>query len=114
MSVEEARRDVEEKRRIYGDDALETLDAMSLLATALRDSGKHGEARRLIEELIRTRFSLYLNDEYAIQRLSLILGTVLFALGELSSARVLEEGVLEWFDKTSGPIAARPSPRHDT
>ena len=102
MSVEEARREVENKRRIFGDEHLETLDSMSLLATALRDSGKYQEARATVEELIRTRSRLYTNDEYAIQRLSLILGTVLFALGELSSAKILEEGVLESFDRMSG------------
>jgi tetratricopeptide (TPR) repeat protein len=102
MSVEEARRNVEEKRRVFGDEALETLDSLSLLATALRDAGKYVEARRMVEELIRTRSRLYLNDEYAIQRLSLILGSILFAMGDFPSARVLEEGVLESFDKTSG------------
>jgi tetratricopeptide (TPR) repeat protein len=114
MSVEEARREVEEKRRLYGDDHLETLDSMSLLATALRDAGKHQEARSMVEELIRTRSRLHTHDEYAIQRLSLILATVIFALGDFPSARILEEGALETFDKMSGPdsTASLTAARH--
>jgi hypothetical protein len=114
MSVEDARREVEEKRRLFGDEHLETLDSMSLLATALRDAGKNQEARAMVEGLIRTRSRLYTHDEYAIQRLSLILATVLFALGELPSARILEEGALETFDKMSGPdsTASLTAARH--
>jgi tetratricopeptide (TPR) repeat protein len=103
MSVDDARRDVERKRQLLGDGDPDTLDSVSLLATALRDSGRYQEARETVEELIRTRSRLFTDDDYAIQRLSLILGTVLFGLGEFSSARVLEVGVLESVDTMFGP-----------
>ncbi len=106
MSIEEARRDVESKRRSFGDEHPETLDSRSHLATELRDAGQYQKAREAVEELIRTRSRLYPNDEYAIQRLTLILGTVLLALGEFSSARILEEGVLEAQDRMYGPDSA--------
>jgi len=106
MSIEEARRDVDSKRRSFGDEHPETLDSLSRLATELRDAGQYQRARDAVEDLIRTRNRLYPNDEYAIQRLTLILGTVLLALGELPSARILEEGVLESQDRMHGADSA--------
>lgn len=103
---EEARRDVDNNRRTLGAEHPETLDSLSRLATDLRHAGQYPEARETVERLIRTRYRLYPNDEYAIERLTLILGTVLLALGELSSARILEEGVLESQDRRYGADSA--------
>ena len=114
MSIEEARRDVDSKRRSFGDEHPETLDSLSRLATELRDAGQYQRARDAVEELIRMRYRLYPNDEYAIQRLTLILGTVLLALGDLSSARILEEGVLESQDRMYGSdsVSSLTAARH--
>jgi tetratricopeptide (TPR) repeat protein len=102
QEVEEARLFLDARKELYGESDPATLDAMRVLARALRDSGSYQEA----ESVLRTSLSI-LNrpgnaDESRKIRTEFELAVVLDRLGETDAARRLWEQVLEASDRLHG------------
>jgi Mg2+ and Co2+ transporter CorA len=103
VTSEEALAAVEVSRAQFGEDHVGTLDKMRDLAIAYIEEGRASEAGALARSLLATREMLFANDDYEIQQLLLILSLAISNEGDLAGARLLQEGVLEEYDRMFGP-----------
>ena len=103
QQVEEARLLLDARKELYGETDPATLDAMSVLARALRDAGSHHEAESVLRTSLGIQNRSAEMDEARITRTEFDLAIVLDRLGEADAARPLWEKVLEASDRSDGP-----------
>jgi tetratricopeptide (TPR) repeat protein len=103
QQVEEARLVLDARRELYGETDPLTLDAMLVLARALRDAGSAREAESLLRASLSIQSRSELPDETRVTWTEFNLAIVLDRLGEYDPARRLWEKVLEASDRTNGP-----------
>jgi tetratricopeptide (TPR) repeat protein len=101
-TIQEALELVDAKRDLLGGDHPETLDAMTRLAHAYKDSGDNQSARALLESILASRTRTLGADDIDTTRTEFELGLVLKRLDDLFSARRLQERVLESSDRQYG------------
>ena len=101
-TIQEALELVDAKRDLLGEDHPETLDAMTSLARAYRESGDNQSARALLETVLASRTRTLGADHIDTTRTEFELGLVLKRLDDLFSARRVQERVLESSDRQYG------------
>ncbi|MEM9595009.1 MAG: serine/threonine-protein kinase [Acidobacteriota bacterium] len=86
-ALELLREALETRRRVHGGDHPAVAEAMELLALALHDADRGGEARGLLEEALASRLRLHGPDDVRVARPHVLLASALDRLGEREDAR---------------------------